>query len=121
MHTWTVFSNPVTHIYLRLLFIRYTLWYQTTCPQPSQPFPVSTCVFGSLVQIFSGNQLNYVYVGTDMNDHPLPYMRYRFLLQAENNVSGVNSSFTDTIETTESSMCYNLSHLHIIPGIHLVL
>lgn len=38
----------------------------------------------------------------DTND-PLPYMRYRFLLQAENSFAGVNSSFTDAVETTASS------------------
>ena len=59
---------------------------------------------GNVVQIFSRNELSYMFVGTD-TDHPLPYTRYRFLLQAENSVAGVNSSFTDTIETTTSSMC----------------
>ena len=86
-----------------LYFNRYTLWYQTTCPQPTQPFLVSVCVTGDLIQTFSGNELSYVFTGIDAND-PLPYTRYRFLLHAENSVAGVNSSFTDTVDTTASSM-----------------
>ena len=39
----------------------------------------------------------------DNSTHPLPYTRYRFLLQAENSVASVNSSFTDVIETPPSS------------------
>ena len=90
-------------VYLVLLN-RYTLWYQTACPQPPQPFFVPPCVNGSLVQTFSGNELSYSFIGSDAND-PLPYTTYRFLLQAENSIAAVNSTLTDTIETTASSMC----------------
>ena len=83
-------------------FFRYVLWYQTTCPPPPQPFSLPACTPGDLVKIFSGNQTSYMLTGTDEN-HPLPYSRYQFLLQAENSISGVNSSFSETIETFPSS------------------
>lgn len=82
---------------------RYTLWYQTSCPQPSQPFFTPTCVLGNLKQIFSGNEFSYMFVGSNTSD-PIPYTRYQFLLQAENSKGGINSSVSHTIETTASSM-----------------
>ena len=102
-HCTNVPVLSICRLFLFYIFNRYKLWYQTTCPQPTQPFLVSVCLQGDLLQIFSGNEQSYMFIGTDAS-HPLPYTRYQFLLQAENSVAEVNSSFTDTVETAASSM-----------------
>lgn len=61
---------------------------------------------GQLTSAFSGlpegNSLSFVFSSSSPSSatHPLPYMSYEFLLQAENSVGAVNATMLSSIVTT---------------------
>ena len=81
-------------------FHSYTLWYRLTCPQPEQPqLTTSTlCIEGPLIRVDSTDQTQYTVTGSATTD-PLPYSRYQFIVQAQNSVGAVNTSFSMPVET----------------------
>ena len=91
---------------LHLLLFRYTLWFRTSCPQPQQfQAAAEECMVGQLTLAFSGlpvgDSLSFVFSSSPGSPtHPLPYMSYEFLLQAENSIGAVNATMFSSIVTT---------------------
>jgi hypothetical protein len=77
----------------------YTLWYRLTCPQPEQPQLTSSnpCTEGPLIRAASTDQTQYTVTGTATN--PFPYSRYQFIVEAQNSIGAVNTSFSMLVET----------------------
>ena len=73
---------------------------------------------GQLTSAFSGlpegDSLSFVFSSSSPSSatHPLPYMSYEFLLQAENSVGAVNATMLSSIVTTPAEgKCYHLKLL----------
>ena len=81
-------------------FHSYTLWFRLACPQPEQPqLTLSTpCIEGPLIQVASTDQTQYTVTGSATTD-PFPYSRYQFIVQAQNSIGAVNTSFSMLVET----------------------
>lgn len=106
-YTYVRILNPGDPFLLNFLLFRYTLWFRTSCPQPQQfQAAAEECMVGQLTSAFSGlpegDNLSFVFSSSSPSSatHPLPYMSYEFLLQAENSVGAVNATMLSSVVTT---------------------
>ena len=107
MYTYVRVLNACDPFLLNFLLFRYTLWFRTSCPQPQQfQAAAEECMVGQLTSAFSGlpegDSLSFVFSSSSPSSaaHPLPYMSYEFLLQAENSVGAVNATMLSSVVTT---------------------
>ncbi len=117
-----VFVLVVVYVFVVMCFglfpLSYSLWYQTSCPQPPQPNVIDPprCQVGALSLVAADilpDQRLYTFTGSNLSD-PLPYSSYQFQVGASNSEGNVISTLSPATTTFASGKITSLINLNVL-------